>query len=146
MQPATDTSKCELDQLLRAALKSQYHAALALLQQAVELCPDGEWTKGDPAFWQVAYHTAFYTHLYLQPNEAAFKPWEHGRDEYHFLGTLPWPPHRPPKLGEPYTKAQVLTYVAQCQEMVDTAVDVLDLTSRDPGFPWVQDVQNRASD
>jgi hypothetical protein len=138
IMPATaETSqRGELDQLVREALKHQYHAALSLLQQAVQRCPDGEWTRGDPAFWQVAYHTTFYTHLYLQPNEAAFKPWEHGRDEYHFLGTLPEPPHRPPKLGEPYTKAQVLEYLEKCQQMVDSAVDALNLTARDAGFWW----------
>ena len=129
--PASD-----LELLLRDALKNQYHAALDLLQQAVERCPDTEWTQGDPAFWQVAYHTAFYTHLSLQPNENAFRPWEHSRAEDHFLGDLPWPPHRPPKLGEPYTKTQVLDYLRLVHGMVDASVDALDLTSRDPGFSW----------
>ena len=137
MKTTGDTSDAsELEPLLRQALKNQYHAALRLLKQAVERCPDGEWTKGDPAFWQVAYHTAFYTHLYLQPNEAAFRPWEHGREEDHFLGGLPWPPHRKPKLGEPFGRAQVIQYVTMCDEMVDAAVDALDLASRDCGFPW----------
>ncbi len=136
--PATrDTSqRGALDRLVRDALKSQYHAALSLLQQAVERCPDNEWIKGDPAFWQVVYHTAFYTHLYLSPNEEAFEPWEHGRAEYHFLGGLPEPPHRPPKVGGPYTRAQMLEYVAKCQGMVDGAVEALDLTARDAGFWW----------
>lgn len=84
----------------------------------------------------MAYHTAFYTHLYLSPNEGSFEPWEHAQAQYHFLGGLPEPPHRPPKLGEPYTRAQVLEYVAKCQAMVDSAVDALDLTARDAGFWW----------
>jgi hypothetical protein len=126
----------KLDMSVRKALKSQYHAALIMLRQAVERCPDDLWLAGNPAFWRVAYHTAFFTHLYLQPNEAAFHPWEHCREEYHYLGAVPWPPHRQPKIGEPYDRAQVLDYVIKCDAMVDAAVDALDLASGDAGFSW----------
>jgi hypothetical protein len=125
-----------LDFTVRKALKGQYHAALTMLRQAVERCPAQLWTSGNPAFWRVAYHTAFFTHLYLQPNEAAFRPWEHCREEYQFLGPVPWPPHRLPDIGEPYEKAQVLDYLAKCDAMVDAAVDALDLRSCDAGFSW----------
>jgi hypothetical protein len=129
--------RADLEVLLRKALKGQYHAALAMLRQAVETCPDDLWMSDRPnPFWQVAYHAAFYTHLYLQPNEAAFRPWEHQREEYQFLGSVPWPPHRPPKITEPYTQAQVLDYVLKCDAMVDAAVDALDLTAPDAGFWW----------
>ncbi len=72
-----------------------------MLKQAIELCPDGLWTGGNypVPFWRVAYHALFYTHLYLQPDEKAFRPWEHHRDQYQFLGAVPWPPHAPPKIG-----------------------------------------------
>jgi hypothetical protein len=135
----TDRTKerSDIEVLLRQALKSQYHAALAMLRQAVELCPDTLWTSGNPnPFWQVAYHAAFFTHLYIQPNEAAFRPWEDHREEYQFLETLPWPPHRAPNIGEPYAKSQVLDYVAKCDDMVEAAVDALDLAATDPGFWW----------
>jgi len=61
---------------IQSALKSQYHAPLAMLKQAVERCPDDLWTApGEPSpFWQVAYHTLFFTHLYLQQDEKAFGP------------------------------------------------------------------------
>src|SRR5262245_64658755 len=64
---------------LRTILKSQYHASLAMLRQTIEKCPDDLWYSKDQinAFWQTAYHTLFFTHLYLQPNDAAFKPWKH---------------------------------------------------------------------
>jgi hypothetical protein len=133
-----DTNRTDnIEVLVRKALKSQYHAALAMLRQAVESCPDDLWTSGQPnPFWQVAYHAAFFTHLYLQPGEAAFRPWEHHRDEYQFLGSLPWPPHRPPKIADPYTAAQVVDYVVNCDAMVDAAVDALDLAAPDSGFSW----------
>ncbi len=97
------------------------------------------WRKAwfDPnSFWRVAYHTLFFTHFYLQPNDAAFRPWERHREEYQFLGALPWPPHRQPNIGEPYTKEDVLAYWLVCDRMVDGDVDALDLLSPDCGFWW----------
>jgi hypothetical protein len=122
---------------VRAALKGQYHAALAMLKQAIEQCPDDLWTGGTPvAFWRVAYHTLFFAHLYLHPDEQAFRPWEHHRDEHQYLGPLPLPPHRPPKIGEPYTKAQMLEYWQLCDAAVDDALDRLDLDAPECGFWW----------
>src|SRR5437667_12873733 len=69
---------------LRSALKSQYHATLAMLRTAIRRCPDDLWTaRSDHAnpFWRIAYHTLFYTHLYLQPNNRVFRPWEHHQRE-----------------------------------------------------------------
>ena len=120
----------ELDALVRNALKSQYRAALAMLREAVERCPDSLWVQGNPPFWRIAYHAAFFAHFYLGPNQAAFCPWEHHRPGYEALA-LP-----PESTGEPYTRSQVLDYLSQCAEMVDPMIDVLDLTSRDPGFSW----------
>ncbi len=123
---------------VRAALKGQYHAALAMLKTAIDACPDGLWTddeRGVP-FWQVAYHVIFYTHLYLAADEASFEPWEHHREEYQFLEALPWPPHRPPKIGEPYTKDEVLAYWRFVDQRVDAAVDGLDLDVPACGFWW----------
>lgn len=121
------------------ALKNQYHAALATLRQAIEQCPDELWTaacQAGPPFWQVAYHALFFTHLYLQPDEQAFRPWQHHRDEYQFLEEIPWPPHRPPNIGEPYTKGQVLEYWAACDAMIDAGVEGLDLSADTCGFWW----------
>jgi hypothetical protein len=123
---------------VQAALKGQYHAALAMLNQAIEQCPDSLWTEGNGqvAFWRVAYHALFFTHMYLQPDEKTFRLWKHHRDEYESLGPLPWPPHALPKIGEPYTKAQILEYWQFCSAMVDAAVDGLDLDAQECGFWW----------
>lgn len=123
---------------VRGVLKGQYHAALAMLRQAIERCPEELWTAGGhpSAFWQIAYHTLFFTHLYLQPEEKAFVGWEQAREEYQFLEALPWPPNRPPKLGEPYPQAEVLEYWRACDAMIDAGVDRLDLEAADCGFWW----------
>ena len=48
--------------MLRSALKSQYHASLAMLREAIERCPPEEWLSTDHknAFWQVSYHALFF--------------------------------------------------------------------------------------
>jgi DinB superfamily len=111
---------------LRPILKSQYHAGLAMLRETIDRCPDEEWLSRDRknAFWQVAYHVLFYTHLYLQPNEAAFVQWthQHGGDD----GTT----------GEPYSKPQVLEYWAFVDQAIDSTVDALDLENSESGFWW----------
>lgn len=126
---------------VRRALKGQYHAAMAMLKQTVEECPEDLWVASDDkqvAFWRVTYHTLFFTHLYLQPNYEAFRPWQHHRAHYECLGEIPYPPYGQPKIGEPYTKSQMLEYWHVCNEMVDTAVDGLDLDAPECGFPWYQ--------
>lgn len=128
----------ERDMDVVAALKGQYHASLAMLKDAIDQCPDDLWESGEQgvAFWRVAYHALFFTHLYLMPDEKAFRAWERHREESQFMGALPWPPHDQPKIVEAYTKADVLEYWAVCDAMVDTAVDTLDLDAPGCGFHW----------
>ncbi len=123
---------------LRRVLKSQYHAAASMLREAVERCPDELWTStAHPnPFWHIAYHALFYMHLYLQPSEADFKPWEKHREEYQYMGRLPSPPHRPPKIAQPYSKAEVMEYARFCISMIGPAVDRLDLYLPESGFSW----------
>ena len=126
---------------LRPVLKSQYHASMAMLREAVELCPDELWqaTGHVSAFWQVAYHTVFFTHLYLHRDESAFRPWTgHQRDVQRQDG-LTGPADLEsalPLLPNPYSRADVLEYWEVWDGMVNGAVDVMDLTSPECGFSW----------
>lgn len=126
---------------LRPVLKSQYHASLAMLLEAIQRCPDELWSNSEHknAFWQVAYHTLFFTHLYLQPDEAAFRPWSgHQGDVQHPDGIADKadPNSTLPLIPNPYTKAQVLEYWTFLDQMVDDAVDALDLENPQSGFWW----------
>ena len=126
---------------LRAALKSQYHAALAMLRESIERCPEDVWlsTEHKNAFWQIAYHTLFFTHLYLQPRLEAFRPWEgHRAGVQHEDGIAgpADPSSELPLIPEPYTKRQALAYWSFLDALVDGAVDALDLESADSGFYW----------
>jgi hypothetical protein len=126
---------------LRAVLKSQYHAGLAMLREAIEECPADLWSSPAHrnAFWQVAYHALFFTHLYILPGEAAFRPWRLHQAAVQNPDGIPSPPEPGsslPLIPQPYDRAQVMEYWGVCDGMVDAAVDALDLHSPTSGFPW----------
>jgi len=116
---------------IKESIQSQYRAALAMLRQAIEKCPDALWEDASYAnpFWRVVYHALFFTHLYLQPAEDDFVSWEKGRDDLHFLG-------KSIEDGTAYSKADLLDYLAFCLEQVGKRVDALDLEA-ESGFHWL---------
>jgi hypothetical protein len=115
----------------KKVIESQYKASLAMLRHAVEKCPDSLWADASYAnpFWHVVYHTLFFTHLYLSPAEADFVPWEKHRDEIVSL-------EKPVAELTPYSKTDLLDYLAHVLEQVQTQVDVLDLEV-ESGFHWL---------
>jgi hypothetical protein len=119
-------------------IQSQYLAAMEMLKQTIENCPDALWDRPTDTnkYWHVAYHAIFYVHLYLQPTGEDFHPWEKHRDEYQFMGRVPWPPHDEPKIGEPYSKAEMLEYLAFCQQQIIEIVPQLNLQA-ESGFSWL---------
>ena len=134
--PTTDATA-----VLRVGLKSQYHATLAMLRQTVEQFPEELWASDEHANapWQLAYHALFFTHLYLQPAVSDFRPWAgHQTGVQHEDGIAgPADPDSDlPLIPEPYSKDQVLAYLGFCDELVDGAVDGLDLLSPESGFHW----------
>ncbi|HLK55108.1 MAG TPA: hypothetical protein VKU00_01005 [Chthonomonadaceae bacterium] len=126
---------------LRQALKEQYHAGLAMLAECVEKCPEGMWVEGEHprTFWRIVFHTAFFTHLYLGQNEAAFQPWP-GRREgiHHRLWEHPEDvePYELPEGVESYGKSEMLDYLRFIDTLIDTTVDQLDIESDETGFSW----------
>ena len=119
---------------LQSILKSQYRAALAMLLEAIESCPLELWTSDrylNPT-WQVAYHTLYYTDLYLQASESGFVPWEHHRpDHQHFAeDSAARTPLRP------YSIEEAREYCVRLRDGLDAALARLDLTARDSGISW----------
>jgi hypothetical protein len=117
------------DLTIRNNIARQYRGALAMLGHAVELCPDSLWPAPEypNRFWHIAYHALFYTHLYLQPGEAAFRHWQHHRPKSQYLD---------PKIETPYSKAKVLEYHEFCCGEVESKVPSLDLEA-ESGFSWL---------
>jgi hypothetical protein len=122
---------------IKQVVQAQYLGALDMLKQALVKCPEAIWNAPEDRnkFWHVAYHALFYTHLYLQDAEKDFRPWKSHRDEYQFMGQVPWPPHNPPKIGEAYTREELLTYLACVREQIWERVPALDLEAAS-GFDW----------
>jgi len=119
---------------IQDCLKSQYHAALTMLLDAMDACPPALWTDASYVnpFWHVAYHTLFYTDFYLEPSETTFVPWPHHRQGHNRFASHP----DAAASVVPYTAAELRAYLAHVQQKVDTAVDRLDLTAPESGFPW----------
>lgn len=119
----------------KQALKKQYHSALKMLKIAIERCPEDFWIARDHprAFWRIAFHVLFYTHLYLQTQEAEFVPWENHRDDNANLWEDPWQEGAGPV---PYTKQEILDYWNYCDSIVDEQIDKIDLDSPNSGFDW----------
>lgn len=95
---------------LRSALKSQYHASLAMLRTAIRACPKALWATSDNhanPCWRIAYHTLYYTDLYLQATNKVFHPWEHHQRGIQHMD-------RWRKAWRPYTQAEVLAYWRLC--------------------------------
>ena len=117
---------------VKQTVKSQYHAALEMLKQAIEACPASLWDAPgyESPFWHIAYHVLFYTHLYLQPTEQDFIPWEKQQDGYTSLASDGEPE------GKPYSKEEVLVYLQLCHEQAEEQVTAVDLEAGS-GFYWL---------
>lgn len=102
-----------------------------MLRETVEICPEELWKSGEHprAYWRIAYHATFYTHLYMMQNMESFRKWEKGRDECRSLA-------EGPEGVEAYSKSDILEYVDLLDSHVDAAVDALDLDSSETGFSW----------
>lgn len=118
---------------VRAAIKDQYHAALAMLRDAILVCPDALWVAGkEPrSFWRIAYHALFYTLWYLHPNIKRSHRWEAERKGCESLAAKP-----SKKNSIPYSKEELLEFWSLVDGFVDGAVDAMNLEAPGSGFWW----------
>lgn len=125
---------------VKAVVTAQYLAALEMLRQVITKCPDELWVRANPAhagaFWHIAYHALFYTHLYLQPTDADFTPWAKHRPNLNAFGPPPWAPDEVVEPGEPFSQAEILDYLAVCQQEVRQQTQSVDLAAPS-GFSWI---------
>lgn len=117
-------------------LWDQFGAAMEMLGNAIRACPDDLWTasaRRRAPFWRAAYHTLFYLDQYLSDDPEAFAP--------------PAPFDLPLRRLEadagqaerPYTKEELLTYLAHCQRKCGAAVQVTvgEAARRPCGLSWL---------
>ncbi len=113
------------------AVRSQYHAALAMMDGVVAACPATVWddTADQNRTWLVVYHALLYTDLYLHPTHEGYEEWELGRVELRGMG-------RPEEDTTPYTRAEMLAYINLIHIRVDQIVPELDWEG-ESGFDWI---------
>ena len=127
-------------EILRAILARQFEATAEMLKQAIERCPDSAWTDASTpiAFWHMAYHAVFYLDLYIGKGEADFTPANFHQPKTNFLSNHPTRSEPFVPSCPPYSKDQVLTYLAHVRKRVKGIIRNLseaDLTAPSP-VPW----------
>ena len=131
------------DHVWPALLSRQFAAALRMLQQAIEACPDNLWddrSQGSP-FWHLAYHALFFTDLYLSDDLEDFQARDFHEENTHFLpgdyGDFAGIVTTPEKA---YTRAQLAEYAGHClhkaEEKLETLTDERALQRC--GFEWYE--------
>ncbi len=124
-----------------STIASQFHASLSMLRATIERCTDDLWTEpvGKHAFWLVAYHTLFYTDLYLGIDVESFRPQPFHREDENFMGHRPYPPFDAVEIGAPHEKARILGYEDHCQTKVDEVVlaETSESLAAPAGFEWL---------
>ena len=107
---------------IKEIIQSQFLASIEMFKEAILACPAALWDAPHPhnRTWDLAYHTLFYIHLYLQDTEDDFVPWQHKHEDKN----------------NPYTKDEILVYVEFVQKQVAERVPALDLDA-ESGFYWL---------
>ena len=123
---------------MKDQIRSQYHASLEMLQKAIVQCPEDLWTlKGHGnEFWHLAYHTLYFTDLYLAQDLDSFQEWEKHRKDYMAMGPIPHEDNRLPDIQEPYTKEEVMEYFHQVVKKVNMTIEQTDMAAPS-GFFWL---------
>jgi hypothetical protein len=105
----------------RKILWHQFGAAIDMLENAVDACPDELW--GDrsrrPEFWYTVYHTLFFLDLYLSESVEGFAPPEpFTLDELDPAGVMP---------ERVYTKDELRAYLehgrAKCRAVIEAMTE-----------------------
>ena len=99
----------------RSVIRRQFDAALDMLGNAIDACPDSVWfSSGRHTFWYLAFHALFWTDFYL-----------FGEDRLRFH---PPPPFSLTEFEEgilperAYSKDELLAYVKHCRKRLNAVV------------------------
>jgi len=105
----------------KAALWSQFGAAIDMLERAVRACPDDLWRgQGDaPGAWSIVHHALFWLDLYLAGSVEGFAPPPpFGLEELDPSGRLP---------ERAYSKDELVAYLehgrARCRRAIESLSD-----------------------
>jgi hypothetical protein len=131
------------DHVWPALLRRQFAAALQMLQQAIEACPDDLWddrSQGSP-FWHLAYHALYFTDLYLSDDLKDFQARDDHEENTHFLpgdyGDFAGIVTTPEKA---YTRDQLVEYAEHCLDKAEEKLEALtdERALQRCGFEWYE--------
>ncbi len=96
-----------MESTIKTEIWSQYGAALDMLENALDKCPDTLWDD-ENKFWYNAYHCIFFTDYDLSTDPGNFHPPEpYTMSEMDPSGVMP---------ERTYTKDELISYVHFCRE------------------------------
>ena len=115
-------------------LWQQFGAAIDMLENAVNACPDDLWSDESqpPEFWYMVFHTLFYVDLYLSGSVDGFAP-----PAPFTLSELEPGDVRPDRV---YSKADLRVYVDHCRTKCRSTLAALtDAAASQPSaIPWFE--------
>jgi len=115
-------------------LTSQFQAALLMLRECIEKCPDEHWDSliARYTFWQVAYHTLCMVDCRLDLSDDAWQP----HPVFHPAGRADLEDEYPSRR---FTKAELLAYFGFCLEKLNATIPsetAAALSAPAAGFPF----------
>lgn len=119
-------------------IQDQFECAMLMLEEAICKCPESLWNNDQYTnrFWHIAFHSLYYTHLYLQESQQSITPWVKYRTHYQYLGPLPWRKQELPVIADAYTPGELLEYLALCKNEIIQKVPHLQWEA-ESGFAWI---------
>jgi len=117
-----------MDATVKESLWNQFGASLDMLENAIVMCPDEQWGQVD--FWYLAYHTLFWTDLYLFGSVEEFEPpAPYTLDELDPDGVFP---------DHAYSRDEMRTYLAHCRTTCKGIIEGLtdERCERQCSFNW----------
>lgn len=123
-----------MTEYLKTILSGQFEASLAMLKQCMTLCKPEHWEGMivNRSFQKNAYHTLFFTDLYLSPREEAFE-----LRDLHRSGGWTEPDEEAPRIGLP--KEETVEYANICRAKVLETMRTESAASLEgpSGFSWL---------
>ena len=106
----------------KQVIANQFQAALCALGTCIDRCPEAMWHAPVVAntFCQVAFHTLFFTDLYLGRDEATFRQQTYHRANKLIFADYEELEDRPPQ--RMYDKSFVTSYLQHCRQKAARAI------------------------
>ena len=108
-----------MDATTRTILWQQFGAAIDMLENAIDACPDHIWSdrSRQPEYWYVTYHTLFWLDLYeFGAVEGYEPPAPFTLEELDPAGIIP---------AKPYTKRELKSYLDQGRKRTKAVIEGL---------------------